>query len=31
MYIQDISIGELISVYSDDDFEEITEIEIIQD
>lgn len=31
MYIQDISIGESISVYSDDDFEEITEIEIIQD
>lgn len=31
MYIQDISIGELISVCFDDDFEEITEIEIIQD
>lgn len=31
MYIQDLHIGMLISVYSDDDFEEITEIEIIQD
>lgn len=31
MYIQDISIGELISVCFDDNFEEITEIEIIQD
>nr|DAJ57447.1 MAG TPA: hypothetical protein [Caudoviricetes sp.] len=31
MYIQDISIGMLISVCFDNDFEEITEIEIIQD
>lgn len=30
MYIQDISIGELISVCFDDDFEEITKIEIVE-
>lgn len=31
MYIQDLHIGMLISVCFDDDFEEITEIEIIED
>lgn len=31
MYIQDLSIGLSISICFDDDFEEITEIEIIED